>query len=66
MSKGEHEFRLEEFQKIYRVGSIEDKARLSTSICLGWGAGDISRLERLFIELYLEENLEPPVAFWYK
>lgn len=66
MSMGEHEFRLEEFQKMYRVGSIEDKARLATAICLGWGAGDFRKLERDFIEPFLDENLEPPVAFWYE
>ena len=64
MSMGEHEFRLEELQKMYRVGNIEDKAKLATAICLGWGVGDFRKLERSFVEPYLDESLEAPVGFW--
>jgi integrase len=66
MAMGEHEFILEELQKMYRVGDIEDKARLATALTLGWGAQDFLNLEWSFIEPYLDENLEPPVAFWYE
>lgn len=64
MAMGEHEFILEEFQKMFRVGDIEDKAKLATALNLGWGAGDFVRLEWSFIEPFLNEELEPPVAFW--
>jgi len=65
MATGEHEFRLEELQKMYQVGNIEDKARLATAVNLGWGSGDFVRLEWKEIEPYLAEDLEPPVAFWH-
>jgi len=66
MATGEHEFLLEELQKMYKVGDIEDKARLATALTLGWGAADFLNLEWEFIEPYLNEKLEPPVAFWYE
>ena len=66
MSMGEHEFRLEEFQKMFRVGDIRDKAMLATALSFGWGVGDFRKLERSFIEPFLDESLEPPVAFWYE
>jgi len=66
MSFGEHEFTLNELQRMYRVGDIQDKARLATAISLGWGAYDFVHLEWSFIEPHLADNLEPPVAFWYE
>jgi len=66
IAMGEHEFILKEFQKMYQVGNIEDKARLATAISLGWGAYDFVHLEWSFIEPYLAENLELPVAFWFE
>jgi len=64
MAFGEHELLLEELQRMYRIGNIEDKARLATAISLGWGAQDFVRLEWSFLEPHLSENLEAPVAFW--
>ena len=66
IAMGEHEFRLEEFQRMFKVGDIEDKARLSLAISLGWGAGDFVKLEWSFLEPYLAQDLEAPVAFWYE
>lgn len=66
MATGEHEFLLEEFQQMYKVGDIEDKARLATALTLGWGAQDFLNLEWSFIEPYLNEKLEAPVSFWYE
>jgi len=66
MAYGEHEFTQEEFQKMFKVGDIEDKARLTLSLNLGWGASDVLGLQWEFIEPYLDESLEPPVAFWYE
>jgi len=63
---GEHEFTLEELQRMFRIGDIQDKARLSVALSLGWGAQDFLRLKWNFIEPYLNEELEPPVAFWYQ
>jgi len=64
IAMGEHEFLLEELQRMFRIGNMEDKARLATAISLGWGAQDFVRLEWSFIEPHLNENLEAPVAFW--
>lgn len=66
MAMGEHEFRLEELQRMYRVGDIQDKARLATALSLGWGAQDFLTLEWSFVEPYLNEDLEAPVSFWYE
>jgi len=66
IAMGEHEFTLEEFQRMYRVGNIRDKATLTTAISFGWGAHDFTHLEWGFIEPYLAENLEAPIAFWYE
>jgi len=63
---GEHEFILEEFQRMYQIGDIRDKAMLATAISLGWGAHDFLHLKWSFIEPFLAEDLEPPVAFWYE
>lgn len=64
MASGEHEFQLWELQKMFSVGDIQDKARLSLGLTLGWGASDFLGLSWKFLEPYLAENLEPPVAFW--
>jgi len=66
MATGEHEFLLSELQKMYSIGDIQDKARLSLAVSLGWGASDYLSLKWDFIESYLAENLEPPVAFWFE
>jgi len=66
IAMGEHEFILEEFQRMYRVGNIRDKATLTTAISLGWGAYDFVHLEWSFIEPHLAENLEAPIAFWHE
>jgi len=63
---GEHEFIIKELQKMYQVGDIRDKAMLTTAISLGWGAYDFVHLKWSFIEPFLADNLEPPVAFWYE
>jgi len=66
IAMGEHEFTLEELQRMYKIGNIRDKATLTTAISLGWGAQDFVHIEWSFIEPYLAENLEAPVAFWHE
>lgn len=66
MATGEHEFSLDELQKMFRVGSIEDKVRLCLGLNLGWGASDFLSLKWDFIEPYLSEDLDPPVGFWFE
>jgi len=51
---------------MYRVGNIEDKARLALGISLGWGSSLFLHLKWEFLEPYLSEDLKPPVAFSYE
>lgn len=66
MATEEHEFQLWELQKMYRIGDITDKARLATSLSLGWGASDFLGVTWDFLDPYLAEDLEAPVSFWYE
>jgi len=65
---GEHEFKLEQLQRMYRVGNIRDKAILSLAVSLGYGATAFIELKRDFIESIIKqtEYEEPPIGFWYQ
>jgi len=63
---GEHEFTIDELRHMYRIADVRERAILTTAITLGWSADDFVHLKRETIEPYLNEDLEPPIAFWYQ
>lgn len=60
---GQHEFTLDELRNMWNVGNLEDKARLSCGLSLGYGAELFLSLKWDFIEPYLSEELEAPIGF---
>ena len=67
MAIGEHEFKHEQLQKMFRVGDIREKAILSLGVCLGFGASAFSQLKREMLEKIMSqtEYEETPIGFWY-
>lgn len=63
MAMNEHEFTLEELQRMYQIGNLTDKVRLATGLSLGWGSDLFVNLKWSTIEDKL--NGKCPVAFNY-
>ena len=68
MAFGEHEFKLEQLQKMYRTANIKEKAVLTLGVCLGFNATDFIHLKRDFLEgiMAQSETEEAPIGFWYQ
>ena len=60
---GSHEFIPEELQSMFNVGNLEDKARLTTALSLGYGVKMFSNVKWENIEGLLSDKLEAPVSF---
>jgi hypothetical protein len=56
VTKKKYEFSTEELQKILSIATIRDKALILLGATAGWGAGDISILEKKTIEQILNDS----------
>jgi hypothetical protein len=63
IAKGEHEFTQTEFQQIFHVSGIFEKAAVSTAISLGYHVSDFSELKRDFIESLVNKAVEQKIDF---
>lgn len=50
MAKNEHRFTVAELRKIWMIGDVESRTRLSVALSLGWGVSDFLSLRRMFID----------------
>jgi len=68
MAFGEHEFKQEQLQRMFRVANIREKAILSLGICLGYGASAFVSLKREMLENIMAQTEfeETPIGFWYQ
>jgi len=62
-AKGEHEFTQTEFQQIYHVADILEKAVVSTALSLGYHVEDFSELKRADIEPLVNKAIEQKIDF---
>jgi hypothetical protein len=62
-AKNEHEFTQTEFQQIYHVADIFEKAVVSTAISLGYHVQDFSELKRDYIESLVNKAIEQKIDF---
>ena len=65
---GEHEFKQEQLQRMFRVANIKEKAILSLGVCLGYGATAFINLKREMLEKIIAQTEfeETPIGFWYQ
>ena len=62
-AKGEHEFNQVEFQQIFHIADIMEKAVVSTAISLGYHVEDFSELKRADIEPLVNKAIEQKIDF---
>ncbi|MFB3888285.1 MAG: hypothetical protein ACE14S_02265 [Candidatus Bathyarchaeia archaeon] len=62
-AKGEHEFNQTEFQQIFHIADIFEKAVVATAISLGYHVEDFSELKRADIEPLVNKAIEQKIDF---